>query len=72
VARLPEGNLQAGHETERIAPVQFEIDTKPSDEGGLSTVLGIREAFLSKLVFQTYSGYVTSQFKKMQTDIRNH
>jgi hypothetical protein len=27
--------------------------------------------FLSKLVFQTYSGYVASQFKKMQTDIRN-
>ncbi len=31
----------------------------------------MREAFLSKLVFQTYSGYVASQFKKMQTDIRN-
>jgi predicted nucleotidyltransferase len=34
-------------------------------------LLAIREAFLSKLVFQTYSGYVASQFKKMQTDIRN-
>jgi hypothetical protein len=34
-------------------------------------LLSIREAFLSKLVFQTYSGYVASQFKKMQTDIRN-
>ncbi len=31
----------------------------------------MREAFLSKLMFQTYSGYVASQFKKMQTDIRN-
>ncbi len=31
----------------------------------------MREAFLSKLVFQTYSGYVASQFKKMQTDVRN-
>lgn len=30
-----------------------------------------REMFLSKLVFQTYSGYVASQFKKMQADIRN-
>ncbi|TWU39978.1 hypothetical protein Q31b_32940 [Novipirellula aureliae] len=30
----------------------------------------MREAFLSKLVFQTFSGYVASQFKKMQTDIR--
>ena len=35
-------------------------------------LLGMREAFLSKLVFQTYSGYVASQFKKMQSDIRNH
>ncbi len=35
-------------------------------------LLSIREAFLSKLVFQTYSGYVASQFKKMQSDIRNH
>lgn len=34
-------------------------------------LLSIRDAFLSKLVFQTYSGYVASQFKKMQTDIRN-
>lgn len=31
----------------------------------------MRDAFLSKLVFQTYSGYVASQFKKMQMDIRN-
>ncbi len=34
-------------------------------------LLSIRKVFLSKLVFQTYSGYVASQFKKMQTDIRN-
>jgi hypothetical protein len=34
-------------------------------------LIAMREAFLSKLVFQTYSGYVASQFKKMQTDIRN-
>jgi hypothetical protein len=34
-------------------------------------LLAMRETFLSKLVFQTYSGYVASQFKKMQTDIRN-
>ena len=31
----------------------------------------MRSAFLSKLIFQTFSGYVASQFKKMQTDIRN-
>ena len=35
-------------------------------------LLAIRQSFLSKLVFQTYSGYVASQFKKMQMDIRNH
>jgi predicted nucleotidyltransferase len=34
-------------------------------------LLSIREIFLSKLLFQTYSGYVASQFKKMQIDIRN-
>ncbi|GAA5507706.1 nucleotidyltransferase domain-containing protein [Novipirellula caenicola] len=34
-------------------------------------LLEMRDAFLSKLVFQTYSGYVASQFKKMQTDNRN-
>jgi len=33
-------------------------------------LLSIRKVFLSKLVFQTYSGYVALQFKKMQTDIR--
>ena len=35
-------------------------------------LLQLRQSFLSKLVFQTYSGYVASQFKKMQADIRNH
>ena len=34
-------------------------------------LLAMRGAFLSKLIFQTFSGYVASQFKKMQTDIRN-
>lgn len=34
-------------------------------------LLEIREVFLSKLIFQTFSGYVASQFKKMQTEIRN-
>lgn len=34
-------------------------------------MLEMKELFLSKLVYQTYSGYVASQFKKMQTDIRN-
>ena len=34
-------------------------------------LLDIRDAFLSKLVYQTYSGYVQSQFKKLQQDIRN-
>ncbi len=35
-------------------------------------LLGMRELFLSRLVYQTYNGYVLSQFKKMQADIRNH
>ncbi|HBI43362.1 MAG TPA: nucleotidyltransferase [Planctomycetales bacterium] len=35
-------------------------------------LLAMRSIFLSRLVYQTYNGYVLSQFKKMQTDIRNH
>jgi uncharacterized protein len=34
-------------------------------------LLDMRSIFLSRLVFQTYNGYVMSQFKKMQADIRN-
>ncbi len=30
-----------------------------------------RNKFLSKLVFQTYNGYVISQFKKLEQDLRN-
>src|SRR5262245_35250137 len=32
----------------------------------------MRATFLSRVVYQTYNGYVMSQFKKMQADIRNH
>ncbi|MGN6506647.1 MAG: nucleotidyltransferase domain-containing protein [Tepidisphaeraceae bacterium] len=35
-------------------------------------LLDIRQAFLSKLVFQTFNGYALSQFRKMEQDIRNH
>jgi predicted nucleotidyltransferase len=34
-------------------------------------LLAMRESFLSRLVYQTYNGYVMSQFKKMQADLRN-
>lgn len=34
-------------------------------------LLDMRDCFVSRLVYQTYNGYVMSQFKKMQTDIRN-
>lgn len=34
-------------------------------------LIALREIFLSRLVYQTYNGYVMSQFKKMQADIRN-
>ena len=33
-------------------------------------LLSIRTAFLSKLVYQTYNGYVISQFKKIEQDVR--
>jgi predicted nucleotidyltransferase len=32
---------------------------------------GERERFLSRLVYQTYNGYVLSQFKKLEADRRN-
>jgi hypothetical protein len=34
-------------------------------------MLAMRSAFLSKMVYQTYNGYVMSQFKKLQADLRN-
>ena len=34
-------------------------------------LLPMRSSFLSRLVYQTYNGYVMSQFKKMQADLRN-
>lgn len=33
-------------------------------------LLAMRESFLSKLVYQTYNGYVISQFKKLEQDLR--
>ena len=34
-------------------------------------LLAMRECFLSKLVYQTYNGYVMSQFKKLEQDLRS-
>jgi hypothetical protein len=34
-------------------------------------ILAMRGSFLSKMVYQTYNGYVMSQFKKLQGDLRN-
>ncbi|HEX8458226.1 MAG TPA: nucleotidyltransferase domain-containing protein [Pyrinomonadaceae bacterium] len=36
-----------------------------------SELLALRAAFLSRLVYQTYNGYVMSQFKKLEQDLRN-
>ncbi|HEU4947975.1 MAG TPA: nucleotidyltransferase domain-containing protein [Kribbella sp.] len=33
-------------------------------------LVGLRSAFLSQLAYQTYSGYVLSQFKKLEADFR--
>ncbi len=35
-------------------------------------LLAMRQCFLSRVAYQTFNGYVLSQFKKMQADIRNH
>ena len=37
----------------------------------INELLEMRTSFLSRLVYQTYNGYVMSQFKKMQSDLRN-
>ena len=34
-------------------------------------LLDIRERFLSKMIYQTYNGYVLSQFKKLKAELRN-
>lgn len=34
-------------------------------------LLDIRSIFLSKLIYQTYNGYVLSQFRKLEGDLRN-
>jgi uncharacterized protein len=43
----------------------IEIITSVAEE-----LLDIKEIFLSQLVYQTYNGYVMSQFKKMEQDYR--
>ena len=43
-----------------------EMTTPLADE-----LLGMRSAFLSRMVYQTYNGYVMSQFKRMQAHLRN-
>lgn len=35
-------------------------------------LLGMREIFVSKLIYQTYNGYVTSQFRKLNKHIELH
>jgi predicted nucleotidyltransferase len=43
-----------------------ELAAPPAQE-----LLTIRQAFLSKLAYQTYNGYVLSQFKSMERGLRN-
>jgi hypothetical protein len=43
-----------------------EMIAPPADE-----LLAMRSAFLSRLVYQTYNGYVMSQFKKLEQDLRS-
>jgi uncharacterized protein len=35
-------------------------------------LLALRAIFLSRLVYQTYNGYVMSQFRKLEQDLRTH
>lgn len=34
-------------------------------------LLSLRECFLSQIIFQTFNGYVLSQFKKLEQDLRS-
>jgi predicted nucleotidyltransferase len=34
-------------------------------------LLALRKQFLSQMIFQTFNGYAMSQFRKMETDLRN-
>jgi hypothetical protein len=42
-----------------------EVSTPLADE-----LIAGRSAFLSKLIYQTYNGYVMSQFKRLEQDVR--
>lgn len=44
-----------------------EFSTPLADE-----LIGLREIFLSKMIYQTYNGYVLSQFKKLEHHLQNH
>lgn len=35
-------------------------------------LLAMRSAFLSRMIYQTFNGYVMSQFRKLEADLRNH
>jgi len=35
-------------------------------------LLALRDSFLSKRVYRTYSGYAAAQFRRMQAGLRNH
>ncbi len=45
---------------------QVELIRPPADE-----LIAMRSAFLSRMIYQTYNGYVLSQFKKLEQDLRN-
>jgi predicted nucleotidyltransferase len=50
---------------ETLSSPLIETVRPPADE-----LLGERHRFVSRLVYQTYNGYVLSQFKKLQADLR--
>ncbi|WP_424950994.1 nucleotidyltransferase domain-containing protein [Deinococcus sp.] len=56
-------------------PNVLEVLYSPHVEYASPLALGLlemRSAFLSTLVYQTYNGYVLSQFRKLEADLRNH
>ena len=44
-----------------------ELCKPPADE-----LVSMRGVFLSRIIYQTYNGYIQSQFKKIEVQLRNH
>jgi hypothetical protein len=66
VERFCELALKANPNLLEVLHSPLVVECKPLGE----ELLELRQSFLSQLAYQTYSGYVLSQFKKLEADFR--